>query len=58
MVLSLMNIIDSKTVLIIVWKIRHIHWVLGKLSVYLAISCLNPMTFIFTSNYIPQANVV
>ena len=58
MVLWLMNIIDSKTVLHHYMENKALHWVLGKLSVYLAINCLNPMTFIFTSNYIPQANVV
>ena len=33
--------IIRKSMTSIVRKIRHIHWVLGKLSVYLAVSCLN-----------------
>ena len=33
--------IIRKSITSIIRKIRHIHWVLGKLSVYLAISCLN-----------------
>ena len=33
--------IIRKSITSIIRKIRHIHWELGKLSVYLAVSCLN-----------------
>ena len=33
--------IIRKSITSIIRKIRHIHWVLGKLSVYLAVGCLS-----------------